>query len=256
MPAVNHPALHARTSAARRLANGAPAQKRDNPMGTNLPGYNPDAINWLEAHIGEWLDNPAAIGLTAQQVTEMATHITAARVAATDANTHRFAAQVATVAAKGMADDMRLFAAPLIANIKNYALNSADPSAVYQAASIQPRKSPAPVAPPAQPVNLMPSLNGDGSISLTFEATGPVGSTWSITRKLHSESKFSHVGFAAPSPKVFTDHAIPAGEQSVTYSVQGIRGGTFGPVSPFVTVQFGNPALVGLSAAAPRAKAA
>ena len=225
-------------------------------MGTNLPGYNPDAINWLEAHIDAWQASPAAIGLTDQEVADMAAFITAARESATDASTLRAAAQGATAEAKAEADAMRLFAAPLVANIKNYAENSVDPSEVFLASLILPRKASAPVAPPAQPTKLMPSLNGDGSISLTFEATGPVGSTWSITRKLHSESEFRHVGFAAPSPKVFTDCTIPAGEKSVTYSVQGIRGGSFGPASPLVTVQFGNPAVVGRAAASLRAKAA
>lgn len=208
-------------------------------MGTNLPGYNPDALLWLEARIASWAADPVGIGLTSGQVATLATDITDARTAFTSVQAARGASMDATVAFNTSADAMRADAGPLIANIKNFADNSADPSVIYTAASVLPRDPPSPADPPEQPLALQATLNGDGSVTIGFDARGPVGTVWAVKRKLAGETAYSHIGHADAATKSFLDATVTPGVTTASYLVQGVRGSVTGPVSPALIVYFG-----------------
>ncbi len=208
-------------------------------MGDNMSSYNPDALVWLEAHIGPWVDDPTAIGLTSAQTTDLAGDITGTRAAFTSVQSVRSESKDKTVAFNTAANAMRAKAAPLIANIKNFADNSADPSVVYLAAGVLPKSPPSPAAPPSQPIALTFVLNGNGSVTINFDATGPTGTVWDVTRKLAGETAFTHVGFADSTTKSFTDTSVTPGVATALYLVKGVRGSVTGPVSPALAVFFG-----------------
>ncbi len=208
-------------------------------MGTNMSGQNVQALSWLEARIASWVADPAGIGLTSAQTTSLVAEIVNARAAFTSVEVVRTESQNKTTTFKTVADGMRKSAAPMIANIKNFADNADDPDAIYTAAGVLPTDPRSPAAPPSQPATLTAKLNGDGSVTINFEGTGPTGTAWQIQRKLALETSFSFVGNADVATKSFTDVNIPAGVASATYQVQGIRGSVLGPVSFPFTVPFG-----------------
>jgi len=219
-------------------------------MGDNMSSYNPEALVWLEAHITQWIANPAAIGLTSAQTIDLAQSITNARAAFTSVQSVRSESKDKTVVFNTAGNTMRAKAAPLIANIKNFAENATDPSAVYLAAGVLPKSPPSPVAPPAQPIALTFVLNGDGTVTINFDATGPTGTVWDVTRKLAGETAFTHVGFADSNTKSFTDASVTPGIASAIYLVKGVRGSVTGPVSPALVVFFGTADGAAASAAA------
>lgn len=209
-------------------------------MGENLPGYDREALNWLEARIANWALDPDVIGLSDAIVADLEAKITEARTALVDADTIRGLAKNATVSFKVKAHDMRHTAALAIARIKNQANNAPNPEDIYDAASVSPPASRTPVGPPSQPSAIVATLNGDGSVTIHFEATGPTGTTWHVTRKLAGETSLSFVGVADPATKSFMDLTIPAGSASAAYQVQGVRGTLIGPVSFEFNVAFGS----------------
>ena len=130
-------------------------------------------------------------------------------------------------------------ASPLIANIKNFALNSSDPSLVYEAAGVLPPDPPSPLAPPTTPVNIRRTVNPTGSITLFWDATGPTGTIYNVKRKLNTETSYTLVGQGDSSDKSFTDETVPSGTTSVTYIIQGVRGPLVGLESQAITIAFG-----------------
>ncbi len=208
-------------------------------MGTNMSGQNVQALTWLEARIASWVADPTGIGLTSGQTTSLATEITNARNAFTSVEAIRTESQNKTTTFKTVADGMRQSAAPMIANIKNFADNAADPDLIYTAAGVLPTDPRSPAAPPSQPSTLDAKLNGDGSVTINFQGTGPTGTAWQVQRKLALETSYTFIGNADVATKSFTDVNIPAGVASATYQVQGIRGSVLGPVSFPFTVPFG-----------------
>ena len=118
-------------------------------MGTNLPSPNHDALEWLEGHIAQWAVNAASIGVTSSVVADLAASIASTRTAFVSTETIRSDSKTATNNFHTVADSMRAEAAPVVANIKNFAENSADPQAVYTLAGITPADPPSPALPPS-----------------------------------------------------------------------------------------------------------
>lgn len=209
-------------------------------MGDNMSSYNPDALLWLEGHIASWLASPTTIGLTSAQTTSLATDIINARTAFTSVQQARDNSKDKTAAFKAVADTMRTNASPLISQIKAYADNAPNPSQVYTEAGVLPKSAPSPVGPPAQPTGLKATLNGDGTITINFEGTGPVGTVWNISRKLATETSFNYIGFADQDTKSFIDTDVTPGTTNVSYIVRGVRAGNAGLNSQAMTVYLGS----------------
>ncbi|MCH8270680.1 MAG: hypothetical protein IH985_05665 [Planctomycetes bacterium] len=208
-------------------------------MGTNMPGDNHDALEWLEGRITGWVADPAAIGLTSAVVSDLAADIIDTRTSFTSVEQIRQGSKAATTAFHLNGDDMRTNASNAIATIKSFAVNSADPPAVYTAAGITPPDPQSPVAPPEQPTGLKATLNGDGSVTISWEARGPVGTVYNVSRKLATETVFTFIGQGAAQDKQFIDATVPAGTITAAYIIQGVRGGNLGLMSNAMTVFFG-----------------
>src|SRR5690606_1279264 len=138
-----------------------------------VPYSKADAIQFFEDHVAVWVNDPLAIGLSAQAVTDLSGATIAARSALTTASAARESSKAATTALDGAVDTMRSIRGPMINAIRAFAEGAADPSAVYSAAQIPPPASPSPAPPPAAPTDLNATLGGDGSITLVWKITRP-----------------------------------------------------------------------------------
>jgi hypothetical protein len=219
-------------------------------MAENMSANDKAALIWLEAHIAGWVANAPTIGITASAATALLGDIVTARGSFTSVQAIRTDSKLATGTFKADAKAMRDNASKVIADIKAFANKQTNPQAVYDAAGVSPRAASTPTVPPAQPSTLTANLNGDGSVTINFDGTGPVGTVWQVSRKLPLETAFTFVGNADVADKSFTDFNIPASSASATYQVQGVRGSLVGPVSFPFTVPFGSADAGAISAAA------
>jgi len=209
-------------------------------MAENLPGNRKQALQWIEARIANWNADPTGIGLTASAVTDLLNKTIKTRTSFVSVESTRQDAQNATQTFYTDADAMRKAASPMIANIKNFALNATDPQAVYTAAEVSPADPKSPVPPPATPVITGATINGDGSVTINFEGTGPTGTVWQVTRRLDTQTAFTYVANADVKTKSFTDTTLPAPASSAHYRVTGVRGDVSGMPSFAFTVRFGS----------------
>ena len=219
-------------------------------MSTNMPEGRKQSLEWLEEIIAQWTTNDINIGLTSAQVTDLNSDITGARTDWTSVETIRNDSKVTTQDWYTNADEMRAKAATYITTIKGFAETSNDPAAVYLLAGLTAKAAPKPVAPPATPSIANAVLNGDGSLTINFIGTGPMGTVWEVSRKLAGETSFTIIGSADASTKSYTDNTVPTGADSATYIVKGKRGSISGLPSFPLTAQFGGTEGVALSAAA------
>lgn len=207
-------------------------------MGQNLPSYRPDTLTWLEAHLTQWNDNLAAIGLTSAQTIDLALDIASARTAFTSVQTIRADAKAETQAWYTKANTMHTTGSDLVTSIKAFAANSDDAAAVYLAAGMTEKDPPSPVGAPTQPVITTAILDATGSVTIKWDGTGPVGTVYIVSRKLATESVFSIVGQG--EGKEYTDTTIPNGTASALYTIKGVRGTEASPDSGVYTVLLGN----------------
>ncbi len=208
-------------------------------MTTNLPGRDLPAIEWLEARISTWNDNAIGIGLTSASVLNLATEIANARGSFTTTQSIRAESRAKTsdfyAKSKVMHDD----AAVLIQAIKAFADASQTPAVVYTLAQVSPADPASPALPPSQPVSLRYRVLSNGSVRLEWDAIGPTGTIYNVTRQLPGETSFIFVGQGDSSDKSFVDSTLPAGSASASYRVQGVRGPLTGIQSVTFTVFFG-----------------
>lgn len=214
-----------------------------------LPDTTIEQIQFCEAHNPVWAATPAAIGLTAAQVTALSTATTSARKAYNDAQAARQASKGATTTLHTEAATMRGQVSDLIRQIKAFAELQGNPGTVYAAAQIPPPAAPTPVPAPGKPGAFGVVLQSDGSITLSWESTDSAASTgafFAISRKLPGQSAFVGIGGAPGSTAEsrrasFTDSTIPASAagDGAQYIVQGFRGTRAGTPSDAITVQFG-----------------
>jgi hypothetical protein len=208
-------------------------------MSANLPSQRLPSIEWLESHIANWNTNAAGIGLSPASVTALATDIANARQAFTDTQQIRAESKAKTTDFYAKTKAMHDNAAVMIQTIKAFADAAPIPATVYTLAQVSPPDPASPLAPPTQPINLSYRVQPNGSIKLAWDATGPSGTIYNVTRQLPGETAFTFVGQGDSSDKSFTDAALPAGSASASYRVQGVHGSLIGPESLTFTVFFG-----------------
>lgn len=215
-----------------------------------VPTRIPDLLQWAETHGDTWTAAPATIGLTAAQVTAFKTKTANARGAVFNQDLANQAKLAATTTVRNDVSTLRASASDLIAIIKGFAENSANPAAVYAAAQIPPPAPPTPVPAPGKPNTFAIALESDGSVTLSWEATNSAASSgafFTISRKLPGQTAFTSLGGASGTTAesrrcFFTDATIPASAASAgaQYIVQGFRGTRAGTPSDAIIVQFGN----------------
>lgn len=220
-----------------------------------LPPTKIEQIQFCEAHTPVWSTTPAAIGLTAAQVTALFNATEDARKSYNDAISARDASKAATTSSNADAAIMRDKAADLIRQIKAYAQLQANPAAVYAAAQIPPPAAPTPLPAPGVATNIIITLESTGAVTLSWEATNAAASSgafYSISRKLPGQAAFIGIGGAPGSTSEsrrmsFTDATVPtsAAGAGVSYIIQGQRGSQLGTASEAIVVHFGSSGATG-----------
>ncbi len=201
-------------------------------------------LAWAEAHAPVFAAHAAEIGLTPEQAQAVADAAEAAREAFVAQEAARAAAQAATAAAVQRLDELRGAVADAVRLVRAFAEASDDPG-VYQRAQIPAPAARSPAPPPAQPTGLRVELDPTlGALTLFWKASNPRGTSgtaYLVRRRLPGETGFAFLGATGGGTKHFVDATLPAGVESVQYTVQGQRAGTVGPVSAIFTVSVGRP---------------
>jgi len=200
-----------------------------------LPPSTIRMIEWFEQRIPVWTANPAAIGLTLPQVTQLLSRTAAARSAYQNAQTARNESKSKTLLLNDAAGSLRGYGADLIKTIKAYAETTDDPS-VYAEADVPPPAQPSPLGPPGTPTDIATSINNRGFIDIRWKADNAANSTgayFKIERRLDNEQTFRLLG--TTGLKSFTDETIPVGTAQATYIITPYRGDIAGePCEQFV----------------------
>lgn len=198
-------------------------------------------LEFCKVHEPTWSSNALALGLVPGDVTAWGLRITAASDADLSQAEARQNLKTSTTVVHTAYSALRSDTADLVAAIRAFAENSADPAAIYALAKIDPPATPTPVPPPAKPVELRVELEpGTGLLTIKWKASNPPagsGTAYLVRRRLPGEAAFSFVGVTGE--KKFTDTSLIAGPDWVQYQVQGQRSDSSGPPSDTLTVNFG-----------------
>lgn len=211
-----------------------------------LPQSREQRIQFYEAHLPLWTAAPpAAIGLTAGQLTAINTLVTAARASLTAAETARIAAKDATANFYNKTGSMDALGTDLIKIIRAYAATQNDPN-VYVLAGIPAPSSGSPVPPPGTPTNFEANLLQDGTVKLKWTCTNPPGAggtIYEVRRRIGAPSATNPLTLIATTgSREFTDGTIPPGESGgadgILYQITAVRSTKRGNPAQF-TIRIG-----------------
>jgi len=203
-----------------------------------VPSKRSDMIDFFATRLPVWTQDPAAIGLSVEQVTALGVRITAAQDAATQQQALRAQARAATEQANSQAQSLRSFGGSLVNTIRAFAEASGDP-AVFAAAQIPAPAEPTPAPPPSMPFDLRAEIDNTGAVVLTFKADNAAahtGTYFEVRRRLDGQQGFTLIG--ATGVKTFTDGAIPQGTTTAVYTVTARRGELSSQASENILVPF------------------
>ncbi len=189
-----------------------------------LPRTRLDKIEWFEQRLDPqhgWLADPGAIGLTAQQVADLADRVAAARAAYDAAQQARNASLSATAAFHAITGDMEGDGRDLIATVKAFAETTDDPG-VYARADVPPPAEPTPAGPPAPPTSVTGTITSDGAVRLRWKGTLSHRTFYEIFRRLDGEATWTVLD--SVGEKAYLDASVPPGTSGVQYRVRAKRG--------------------------------
>lgn len=209
---------------------------------STLPRSRAEQINFFEQHVSIWASDPAALGLTSAQVTDLNGLTTAARASFVTVEAARQSAKATTTGYYGATDAMREAGGEAINTIRAFAEASDDPAAVYEAAQIPPRAAPSPAPAPDAPTNIATTVYTTGEVELKWKVKQPRPGAEIFTvihRRLNNTG--AYIEFASTGEKMFVDSNIPPGTQSVSYMLRTRRGDQVSVPSDAVTQHLGVP---------------
>lgn len=207
-------------------------------MGTNMPRNRRDAQEYLNAHAAGWLTNATAIGLTADQVTDLIALLNEANTDLTSAETARDDSKSATLGWYDSNDAAREHGANLIAAIKAFADSAESPNTVYELANVSPKDPPEPNAPPVPPETFTMFIKSNGNVQIKWKVSNPPGTLYILERQLHGETTWTRL--TTSSKKAYEDKQVPAGTPLARYRVTPVRSDVEGDASATQTVFFGS----------------
>lgn len=205
-----------------------------------VPQSRVEKIEFYEARIGKWTENAVEIGLSALSVGNLATRIENARASFTAAEAARAASKSATAAFYESVRDMHNApgaGSDMLQTIRNFA-EVTDNLDVYNLADIPAPSAGEPLPPPGQPRDFTITLDPTGPLTLKWKCENAGGSiVYMVRRKLQGESAWTLIG--GSGSREFTDVTLPAGIDSVTYSITAQRGSVSGLASIPLQISFG-----------------
>lgn len=222
--------------------SGAASPRKEAPVSSSIIPTNNDAFRtWISERAQQWAESPTSIGLT----TALSTAFTAQAAAMEDAWGALFKAEQALDTAR---DEWKLAKAATrnlaqadVVRIRAFAINSANPAAVYIASGIPAPKVPVFNVPPGQCTNVKANLNTvNGELKLTWKCQNPgttTGTVYTIERRVGTTGPWTPLGLS--SVKNFIDLTLPAAAV-VQYNITATRSGLVGTPSGPVSVVFGH----------------
>ncbi|NRA59204.1 MAG: hypothetical protein HRU13_13920 [Phycisphaerales bacterium] len=211
-------------------------------------------IEYLEERIPLWQADPAAIGLSVEQVNAANVLVQAARDSYSSQQAAALAAENALSTRDQAIGDMRAFASSLIATIRAYARAESDPG-VYAAAGLEPPAQPTPSPDPVAPTNVTIGLRPQGLVELRWEGSLALGTYYEVQRSLDNQVTWTAVDTV--TTRELLDGGVPAGTAQASYRIRAKRpasgvgkAGTDTRVSPWtatVVISLGVPSNQALS---------
>lgn len=179
-------------------------------------------IQFLTVHLPRWEQDPAAVGLNADEVAQLQELLSTSREARLRANEARLQAQAATLVLHVSMGRMNTAAAAAVKKIR--AAAATDPS-VYSSAVIVPPAPASKAPPPGKSTRFKATLAQVGWLTLTWECNNPAGTQgtmYEVSRRV-GLGNFEHLGVVGV--KEFTDTTLPreGAAQGVEYEVRAIR---------------------------------
>lgn len=197
-------------------------------------------IAWFENRLPLWAVSPSQFGATPAQITALSTAVTAARKAYNDAQAARVASKAATVSESQAVATMLTNGRNLVNIMKSFIENSNN-SALWGQAGLEPdaRGGPGTAPAPNAPFKLGASLDSVGNVIVTWKASQPAGVSGVIYSVQRALDGGNFVLLDSVGEKQFVDEALPAGTQSVSYTVKSRRGGKSSAWSEALVLRFG-----------------
>lgn len=186
---------------------------------------------------------PPNIGLTSDQIAELAAAFAQAQSSQNAQTAARSAAKSASTGKRNAFKVLRKTLGGLINIIDGFAKSSNDPG-VYQRAHIDPPTPPSPRDQAAMATSVSTKVRTDGSIKFAFKVRSGGGATYEIQRMIVDlDGTQGDWNFLTTSgrKKSFTDPTVPFGVRSISYRVRTLlSNGTAGEWSEPSTVNFGS----------------
>lgn len=203
-----------------------------------VPRRTIELLQFAEQYSNQWRIVAANIGLTTDQVDDLAAALTDAKARFDSQQKGKDSLKAFTAAAKNAESGLRSEISDIVKAIRAYASNSADPEQVYLLAQIPSPARPSPRPAPGTPTDFRVSLAQDGAVTLRWKCDnrGTSGVVYSVSRRSGSAGAFTFVGVTGE--RSFTDDSIPASAGRVEYRVTAQRG-TLSGEPAFFTVAFG-----------------
>ncbi len=207
-------------------------------MASSPPSDIDGRIQFFQQRIAAWNADPAAIGLTAQQIADLQAKLTAAGNARAAALTARQQAKNATATQNSTIAQLMEQGTAMIAAIRAFASLSDDPDQVYDAADIDAPAAPGGTLPPPQAAaDVRTSLENTGAVRVHWKGTTANGTVYSVWRRLDPTGEFVQIGTS--TTRSFLDQTIPLGTPEANYFVIAHRDGLNSPASETVSIRFG-----------------
>lgn len=185
-----------------------------------IPQKNADAILWVSSHLPAWQADPTAIGLSVQDVTDLAAALGTASSNQSAWNTIKDEARSASALYRSSTGDMRTLAASMVTTIRAYAKASADPQSVYSTADIPAPATPTPAPAPGTPFDFKATLNPSGELTFDFKCANAKGLqvTYKIERQ-ENGGQNPFVFLTNAKERSFGDSSFTPGTSTLVYRI-------------------------------------
>lgn len=215
-----------------------------------VPQTKTGALSFFQSRLAAWSDDPAAVGLSPQQVADITAATSAAQDSLIAAQQVSNAARSATATNDTDIADMRAVGSGIIATIRAFAKTSGDPE-VYALADIPAPKARTPAGTPDAPTLVRGAIDSCGAVELRWHGSLAYHAFFEVYRMFEGQREWTLL--ASVGAKAWTDATIPPGSTSaISYFVQARRGELRGEPSAPITIRMG---VVPINTNTPAAKA-
>lgn len=213
----------------------------------NIRGSRRQQLEWIEARLGAWEEDPAAVGLQPQQVALLRTRATSTRAAMVHTNFMHAQAKSATREFHTESALLTDLARDLVATVKAFARTTDDPG-VYVRSSVVPAAAPTPTPAPHAPSNMTAQVSATGAITLAWDASADARGVFFLVDRARGNAPFAIIGGTAD--RTLTDAAPRLAEGPVLYRVRAVRGEQMSDWTTPIAIDIGGASGAGLQMAA------